>query len=182
LVVRPILGKAGFMRRVALALCGVCLLAAIAAGGASAFTRPASVNIAACIFTTGGQATVAAGTDVVLDVGDITLRRGQAEAAMHDWSFALANVDGTPIVNPDSYWNTPIPEPDFFYNGVTYPKTWATWWIYDTGITLAAGETLTLDYNLVALHPGTDGFSHTTPAGPWPQQIVGGLCTITAVY
>ncbi len=168
------------MKRVALILCGVCLLAAVAAGGASAFTRPAGVSIAGCIFANGGQATVAAGTDVVLFVGDVTRRRGQAEAAMHNWSFALANVDGTPIFNPDSYWNTPIPDTNVVHNGVTYPDVWVTWWIYDTGVTLAAGETLTLDFNLVALHPGTDGFSRVDPLGPWPRQIVGGLCTITA--
>jgi hypothetical protein len=163
------------MTRLVLALCGVALLGAIAVGGASAFTRPAGVQIAACIFSQGGQTTVPAGTDVVLDVGDISLRRGQAEAARHNWSFALANLDGTPIANPDNYWNAPTPVTDVLANGTLYPNAWATWWIYDTGITLVAGESITLDYDLVSLHPGTDGFSPVSPAG----LIVGGTCTIT---
>lgn len=167
------------MTKFVLALCSVTAIAAVAVGGASAFTRPAGVQIAACVFVGGGQATVPAGTDVVLDVGDITLRRGQAEAASKNWSFSLANVDGAPITNPDGYWNAPTPETDFFYNGVTYPKVWATWWIYDTGITLGTGETMTLDYSLVAQHPGTDGFSNGQPVGPFPQVVVGGTCTIT---
>lgn len=128
------------MKRAVLVLCGVCLLAAVGAGGASAYTRPAGVSIAGCIFANGGQASVAAGTDVVLVVGDVTLRRGQAEAAMHNWSFALANIDGVPISNPDDYWNAPTPETDVVANGITYPSAWATWWIYDTGTTPRIGS------------------------------------------
>jgi len=163
------------MKRLMLVLCGVAVLGAVAVGGASASTRPAGVPIAGCIFVQGGQTTVPAGTDVVLVVGDITLRRGQAEAARHNWSFALANLDGTPIANADSYWNAPTPETDVLANGTLYPNAWATWWIYDTGITLGAGQSVTLDYDLVSLHAGTDGFGPAAPAGP----IVGGTCTIT---
>lgn len=167
------------MTKFVLALCSVTVIAAVAVGGASAYTRPAGVQIAACVFVGGGQAIVPAGTDVVLDVGDITLRRGQAEAASKNWSFTLANVDGTPITNPDSYWNSPTLETDVPAYGEIYPEAWATWWIYDTGITLRTGDTMTVDYNLVAQHAGTDGFIPGPPVGPFPQLIVGGTCTIT---
>jgi hypothetical protein len=167
------------MKKAVLLLCGMALGAAVSAGGASALAQPDGVGIASCIFGT-GSATVPAGTDVKLHFADIELNRGIAEVATKNWTFALANINGVPIANPSSYWNTPTPGTDFLNNGVLYPNVWAAWWNYDTEVTLGVGDTMTVDIDLMVNHPQPDSFNHGAPArGPYPQIVMDGRCTIT---
>ena len=166
------------MKRVLVALCAAALLAGLAASEASATTRPPGVAIAGCK-QNGGQATVPAGTDVVIVVGWVAARRGLDFAFLHDVTetagdgTGLPLVDGVAIADPHQYWNAPIPYTD--------ATGWVTWWVYDTGITLASGQTMTVDLNLVGSHPLTDGFdprAGVESAGPFLAPT---LCTITGV-
>ena len=168
------------VNRLFLILCAVALLATVAVSGASAFTRPAGVIISRCVSAGGGQATVPAGTDVRLVVGDIERTRGNAEAATKNWTFTSATLDGVAVTNTSSYWNAPIADTDFLNNGVIYPNVWDAWWIENTGVTLGVGQAMTFEFTIVAEHPAPDSFSHGAPApGPYPQVVVGGTCTIT---
>lgn len=146
------------------------------ASGASASQPVPGVRILGCALH-GGHATTPAGTDVFLLVGEVTKTRGLDVAWQHDLVETSSDgngpplVDGVPISNPHQYWNAPIPNVD-------QPGTWVTWWIYDTGITLATGQTMTVDFNLLIEHPLTDGLGGGAfPAG---LQLPPTGCTITA--
>jgi hypothetical protein len=166
------------MRGVFIALCAAALLAGIAAGGASAITKPPGVSIVGCKVN-GGQATVPAGTDVAIFAGWGTARYGLEFTWLHDVTetagdgTGLPLVDGVPIADPHQYWNAPIPTTD--------PTGWVTWWIYDTGITLASGQTMTVDFNEVLAHPLTDGFNPRAGVGSAGPALGPRLCTITGV-
>jgi len=81
----------------------------------------------------------------------------------------VTRVNGIPIGNPDQYWQDPIP--------ATNPTGWVTWWIYDTGITLGSGQTMTIDFNLVVSHRIPDGFGNV--AEPGQPLLAQNTCTIT---
>ncbi len=166
------------MKGVFIALCAAVLLAGVAASEASASTKPTGVSIVGCKVN-GGQATVPAGTDVVIFVGWVAARYGLDLAFLHDVTetagdgTGLPLVDGVPIADPHQYWNAPIP--------TTGPTGWATWWVYDTGITLASGQTMTVDLNLVLAHPITDGLDPRAGVAPAGPLLAPRLCTITGV-
>lgn len=162
------------MRRIVLVLCCVGVVAGLAVSSAFA-SAPAGVRLVGCALD-GGRATVAAGTDVVLVIGEVTKTYGLAVAWPHDLLETSADgdgppaVDGVPISAPHQYWNAPVPSD---------PTGWVTWWVYDTGISLAAGQTMTVDLNLLIEHPLPDGFPQDgRPSG---LQLPATGCTITGV-
>lgn len=157
------------MKRLALALSIAGLALAATAGAASANSPQAGVVVPRCQ-AHNGAATVPAGSDVVLLAGWFTRSRGLGVAFVHDVTVTPAEVDGAAIPDSGHYWNAPL--------HITSPAGWHTVWSYDTGRTLASGESISVDFNLVLAHPIADGFGSVSPAGP---LLPGTTCTITGV-
>jgi hypothetical protein len=88
------------------------------------------------------------------------------------------SVDGTPVANPGSYWGAPYPTDTVF----TPPTGFEVDWLYPTGVTLAAGESMTIVWSGVLPHPITDGFQRNDGGGLISGDVLGGhdTCTVTA--
>jgi hypothetical protein len=152
--------------RALLALCAAMIAAAIIATGAAA--APVTVSIVGCVLVHGGQETVPAGSTVSFRFGWGTRTKELSELFLRTVTVS-ASVDGTPVANADSYWTDPV------YTGTA----WLTNWLYPTGVTLEAGDTMVLTFDAVLSHPVADGFGRPTPGG----SIFGGpaTCTVTGV-
>jgi hypothetical protein len=148
---------------------------------ASASTGAPSTSVTVGIFTCGvrdnGQFTVPAGSTVTFKLGWFQNNIGAIYNFLHAVTVT-ASVNGTPVANANSYFTAPEPQPP------DAPGNWITWWIYPTGITLAAGQSLTLtNYDWVLSHPLADGMPHgiVDPAGSLFGDFGGPLsCTVTA--
>ena len=83
-----------------------------------------------------------------------------------------ATVDGTPIANPSSYWG-PIDSDNISI------------WLYPTGTTLAAGQTMTVTFDISLSHQIPDFKDADTGKHPFEGRgsVFGGpiSCTITGV-
>ena len=147
---------------------------------ASASTNAAPTSVTVGMFTCGvrdnGQFIVPAGSAVTFQLGWFQNNIGGIYNFLHDVT-AIASVNGTPVANANSYFTAPEPLPP------DAPGNWITWWIYPTGITLAAGQSLTLTLDWVLSRPLADGMPHgvVDPAGTLFGPFGGPIsCTVTA--
>jgi hypothetical protein len=90
----------------------------------------------------------------------------------------IASIDGGPVADVDGYWSAPEPVWSDLWGAIV----WATYWTYPTGITVAAGDSITISYEWALSHQLVDGLvkiddtnklMHFT--GPYSFS-----CTITA--
>jgi hypothetical protein len=153
------------------------IVAAVAtvSNGAAASTSVTVVALA-CAVDDNGQATVPAGSTItVRTAGWGVPNYGQIKDFLNAVTVT-ATVDGTPIANANSYW-TP---PERFISNPPEIR-WVTDWIYPTGITLGAGQSLTFTTDWSVSHPLATA-AHP-PGRPIPAgSVIGGpiSCTITA--
>ncbi len=89
------------------------------------------------------------------------------------------SVNGTPLANPGSYWGAPYPTDTVF----TPPTGFEVDWVYPTGVTLDAGQSMTITWSGVLPHPITDGFTSDFGGGLISGDVLGGrdTCTVTAI-
>ncbi len=149
----------------------VMVVAVVMATGASAIPT-ATVNIFPCAF--GGGATVGAGLQINLTATWTAKTRGLTNSFL-DAVTTFASVNSTPVANANSYFSAPTGDNT---NG------WLTRWTYPTGITLAAGQTMTVSFDWVLAYAITDGFKNDNKQSHiGPGSVFGGplSCTITAV-
>ncbi|MHB8644046.1 MAG: hypothetical protein ACYDA3_14310 [Gaiellaceae bacterium] len=167
----------------------VTMIVAVLTGGVLATTpalgsTPTSVvKIGACAAGWPDiQRSVPAGSEIVLWIGWGQTTRGGVMDFLHDVTTSVL-VNGVPVVNADSYWSGP----QLLY--ILPSDPWWVTWTYPTGIVLAAGETLTVQPELVLAHPLADprepDYPLLTPSGPYVEPGSGltapGTCTITGV-
>jgi hypothetical protein len=145
------------------------LAASVGLVGATSAT-PVTVSLVSCVFGGGGNATVPAGSQVTVRIGWADINRGLVQDFLNAQT-TTATVNGSPVANASSYWG-PISD-----NNVTF-------WLYDTGVVLGAGDTMTVTADVSLSHPipgGKDDEGH--PLFNGPGSIFGGpiTCTITGV-
>jgi hypothetical protein len=158
--------------KIALALCGA--VAALGLAGTAA-AAPTTVSIVGCTLVHGGSVTVPAGSTVSFRFSWGARTAGLDEAFVNDVNIA-ATVDGTPVADTGSYWGEP--QLTVFPNG---DSGYLVTWLYPTGITLGAGDTMTLVFQGVLDHPITDGFTTAEGGGVASGDVLGGqdTCTVT---
>ena len=156
----------------------VLTTAVLALAATASVARAGTVDVAAtnCALLNGGQATVPAGSTVTVRMGFAEETRGILETLLAGQTTTLT-VNGT-TTDVTNLFGTPFQRP----NG-----SWATNAFYDTGITLAAGQSLTFTQDTTFLHAfpevllPTFGASPGMPifdvAGPQPPLT----CTVTGV-
>ena len=126
----------------------------------------------------GGTRSVPAGSDITLRIGWATVNRGLTHAFEVAETTTLT-IDGVARADADDdVYRTLAKRPD---------GSWASSWIYPTGITLAAGESFTFVYDSLVSHRLHDGVVKAddhdqSPAFVGPGSIFGGplTCTVTA--
>ena len=159
------------------------IAAAVAAAAALLVASPASaasdvtVSIAGCVFPGGGQATVPAGSTVSFRIGWLARTAGLEAAFLRDLDLT-ATVDGAAVAGPMSYWGAPAPAT------VDGADAYRIDWLYPTGTTLGAGDSVTLVWQGVLWHPVTDGFPQAAGGGlAGPGDLLAGhdTCTVTGV-
>lgn len=155
----------------------LCLGLAVLAGTAStAQAATAVVGAARCALVQGGQATVPSGSTVTIRVGYAEETRGILEALLASQTTTLT-VNGTTVDLTDAL-SAPVQAP----NG-----SWSSLALYDTGITLGAGQTLSFTENSTFAHSfpevmlptfdSSPGIPVFDAAGPQPPLS----CTVTGV-
>jgi hypothetical protein len=167
-----------FVLAAIIAALAVTSTSAVASASTGAPSTSETVGILTCAVRDNGQFTVPAGSTVTFKLGWFQNNIGGIRNFLQDVT-AIASVNGTPVANANSYFTAPEPLPP------DAPGNWITWWIYPTGITLAAGQSLTLTLDWVLSRPLADGMPHgvVDPAGDLFEN--GGLpsplsCTVTA--
>lgn len=149
--------------------------AAVFAGPSSAAPLP-GINIAGCTLGHGGQEYVPAGTTVIFRDSWIARTVGLDNLFLSTLDLNVS-VNGAPVADPMSFWGDPYPVETVF----TPPTGQDIDWIYPTGITLDAGESVTIVWSGVLAHPITDGFQPTDGGGLVSGDLLGGndTCTVT---
>jgi hypothetical protein len=160
------------MRSVLLLLATIVAAASTAATASAA--TPVTVSIYGCAFVDHGAMTVPEGSTVTFRSGWATTNRGFTQMFLEAVT-TTASIDGTPIADAAGYWSTPAKA-----GGPDFP--WLTLWTYPTGVTLGAGDSVTLSTDWVLSHTvldgsTTDGELNHIPAG----SVFGGpvSCTVT---
>ena len=151
------------------------VVATVCAGTSSAAPLP-GINIAGCTLGSGGQKYVPAGTTVTFRDSWIA-RNATLDNLFLNTLDLNVSVNGTPVADPMSYWGDPYPVETVF----TPPTGYDIDWIYPTGITLDAGDSVTIVFSGVLTHQITDGFTPTFGGGPVSGDLLGGndTCTVT---
>jgi hypothetical protein len=122
----------------------VVALAAGTAATASAATQ-SPVN-ALGYFSAGGQATIPAGTEVEVRLGNVLKNRGLATDFRMMQTTTLS-INGGSTIDISGFWGTPEPltlDP--------YGDVWRTRVIYDTGIVLGQGDSMHFQFVLAEPH------------------------------
>jgi hypothetical protein len=122
----------------------VVALAAGTAATASAATQ-SPVNALGC-FSAGGQATIPAGTEVEVRLGNVLKNRGLATDFRMMQTTTLS-INGGSTIDISGFWGTPEPltlDP--------YGDVWRTRVIYDTGIVLGQGDSMHFQFVLAEPH------------------------------
>ena len=163
------------MRRVTLVLAVAAIMAVVAPGIAHADT--AIVPAFVCAEISGGNATVPAGSQVVVAQRWEAKNRGLVQTFLNAQTTTISVNGGEPVdVSTDYDPIAPTSDGASYFTRV----------LYDTGVTLNAGESMT--FNLVIslshrLHDGftlADGESHK-PLLFGPGETFEFGCTVTAV-
>ena len=131
------------------------------------------VRLFSCTYLEGGECTVPAGSRVVLRFGWVAKNQGLIKNFLQGQTTTISLNGAAPIDISDSYG--PIePVTDGFVTRVSY----------DTGVTLAAGESLQVDATQEVSHLLIDGFRDETTNKPLkysPDEPLGLFhCRITA--
>jgi hypothetical protein len=122
----------------------VVALAAGTAATASAATQ-SPVNALGC-FSAGGQASIPAGTEVEVRLGNVLKNRGLATDFRMMQTTTLS-INGGSTIDISGFWGTPEPltlDP--------YGDVWRTRVIYDTGIVLGQGDSMHFQFVLAEPH------------------------------
>jgi hypothetical protein len=137
---------------------------------APAHAAPAFVSAYGCANVHGGQATVPAGSSVTVRQRIAETRRGVLLAWLTAQSTSLS-VNGGPTLDLTGDWSSPGQQSD---------GSWLTTVDADTGVTLAAGQSLTFAFEITLAHPvpevvggGQPGSNPAGSQGVW-------TCTVTA--
>jgi hypothetical protein len=158
--------------------CGlaVVLVAALAVGASTANAADATVNPFACAVLGGGQATRPAGSTIVVRQGLAEQTRGVLVAVLAAQTTTVT-VNGGATADLTDGWSAPQQAPD---------GSWTTFVQYPTGITLEAGQSLTLTLTVTLAHPVPEVL--VPPAGGEPGKPVinatgstSATCTVTGV-
>jgi len=131
------------------------------------------VRLFSCTYEEGGECTVPAGSKVVLMLGWVAKNQGLVKNFLQAQTTTISLNGAAPIDISDSYG--PIePHSEGFVSRIRY----------DTGVTLAAGESLQVDGTQEVSHVVIDGIRDETTQKPvkWgPDEPVGLIhCRITA--
>jgi hypothetical protein len=150
-------------------------LAALAVPTAAHATSTSIVSATRCAFVGGGQATVPAGTEVVVSVGWATKNAGLAEDFLQTQTTTVS-VNGGPVADVSSLYDKPAP----------FATGWATFVYYPTGIVLGAGETMTFTISATISHRLLDGVTFVNGISGEPVFAEAGSlfsfdCTVTGV-
>jgi hypothetical protein len=129
------------------------------------------VYIFGCSHGGGGNANVPAGTYPYLRLAWDMADSSYLNQFLSSTSTTVA-IDGKPVKKADSYWD-PIGQAD---GG----GGWITNWLYNTGILLAPGDTLSIEAHEFVTNTFSDGVS-TYPAGIDLLSGGAGNCTIHAL-
>ena len=124
----------------------------------------------------GGQANVPADRDVVVRQALVFKNLGLTQNYLHAQTSSLS-VNGAAAADVSGLWVAP-----FATSGA-----WQTTLLYPTGITLAAGQSMTFHLVVSLSHPSVDGLSFENGVsgkpvffGPGPTFDLG-VCTVTGV-
>lgn len=160
------------MRRVGILL-AIAATAGIAAS--SAWADTAYVNPTNCALFHGGQVTVPAGSTITVRQGFSEQTRGILQAFLNSQTSTVSVNGGSPVDVSDQY-STPVE---------TAAGDFATRVVYPTGITLGAGESLTIAFTLSLRNVVPEVFNPAGGGEPGkPAFNVPGsttfTCTVTA--
>jgi hypothetical protein len=153
------------------------LALAIAAGVLAPVAAGADVNVNAFhCFATGGTATVAPGSTIVVRQGFAEQTRGVLTAFLGAQTSTVS-VNGGPTVDVSGAYSAPTQAPD---------GSWSSFVNYPTGITLASGDSLSFTFTLSLSHVVPEVL--IPPEGGEPGRPVFGspatphvwTCTVTA--
>jgi hypothetical protein len=151
----------------AIALAAAMALATLAPVSAS---TPTTVSYAACAF--GGGSIVPAGSQISVRFGWPADTAGQIKSFLGAAAIT-AQVDGVVIQDPNQYFSAPQ----------RVSGGWATYWLYDTRSTLAAGQSMVVTIDLYLSHkvvgPKDPDFNGQVLSGPG-SVLAGTSCTIAA--
>jgi hypothetical protein len=131
------------------------------------------VGVFACTFGEGGESAVPAGSRVVLALGWVAKNRGLVQNFLNAQTTTIALNGAAPVDISDSY-GAIEPHPDEGF-GSRIRR--------DTGVTLAAGESLQVDGVLAVSHVVPDGVKDETTNRQMffrPEEPLAIHCRITA--
>jgi hypothetical protein len=157
----------------------------LAASALASHGGPADGRVVPFAHCADGTHTVHAGQELYIRYGWGTSAPGQADkfinAQRATWSISDSSGtlnSSTPTSFGDlTYWTGPTYVPDALIDGIKRKSYF--WWYYGyTGVILAAGESVTLDFTLEVSSPLNDGFGYSTPVGVVTDTQD---CVITAV-
>jgi hypothetical protein len=162
------------------ALVAVCV--GVVVTGASAQHHPDSVVPLFCT-----SDTIPAGSELKLRIRWAVKSPGQASKFLQSQklSWTVSAPDGTVLASRDpagygdlTYWSGPIYTEVILADG-TRQKIYASDYLVSTGVTLAAGQTVTVAHLLIANAKTDDGFGNNIPANtPLSSKS---NCTVTGI-
>jgi hypothetical protein len=137
-------------------------------------TTSGRVNAFHCIFGDDGQATVEAGSTVVIFVGWGTLFLGDQKTFL-DAQTTIVSVNDAPMIDVSDQWSAPTQQD----NGAP----WASTIEYSTDVTLAQpGDQMQFTFALVLSREVREQFNAGAPPLVHGEGLLfGGTCTVTAV-
>ena len=118
-------------------VCAAMVIALLAATSAAAQSNTFNVDLVTCGEATGGETTVPAGSHIVL-LAEWTETNRAAVRRFLRLENTSAAVDGNPVANASSLWGPVTAESGGY----------VTTWSYETGVTLSAGESLQVTYDI----------------------------------
>lgn len=158
--------RTGLLLAVGALLCGI--------GASTAEAAVVTVNPYVCFANHGGSMTVAAGSQITVRQGFAEQTRGILTAFLQAQTSAIA-LDGTTVDVTDAYSDLEQrPQGD-----------WVSFVTYETGITLEAGDALSIVWRMTLDHPVPEVYNPAGggPAGQPafnPEGSVAWTCTVTA--
>lgn len=163
------------MRILFTTVAAVAFCAVVAAGTGSA-AAPVSVSFANCAFNLGGNATVPAGSDVMVRVGWSSKSRGRVQDFLNNQT-TTASFNAVPVANASTLWGPQAKQSD---------GSWLSRWVGSGGTLANPGDTLVVTFQINLTHKVPDGKDPDTNrqifAGPGDLFPAGfTTCTITAV-
>lgn len=166
-----------WLRRYGVAvLLGVVLLGGTVTAASAA--TPSRVNALSCA-QNGGYATIPAGTEVEVRLGNILGNRGLATDFTRMQRTTLS-INGGSLIDISAFWAQPEPT-----NVAPYGDIWITRLIYDTGVVLAAAESMHFQFVLTEPHLYLDGLTFVNGVSGRPQLFPPNVytydCTVMGV-